>query len=367
MNLNIEERQINVTKSFMPPLEKYQNYVEKIFKSKHLTNQGCLLKELEGTLSKHLNVNHFHYVTNGTVALQLALKVLEIENCEVITTPFSYVATVSSILWQNCKPVFVDIEPDNFTIDTNKIEEKITKNTKAIMPVHVFGYACDVDNIQRLANKYNLKVIYDAAHAFDAIYNGTSLLNYGDISTCSFHATKLFHTIEGGACIVKDKEISDKLELMKRFGHDGDEHICLGINAKQSEFNAAMGLSIYPYLYEIKQKRNHVSQIYDELLPKRLQRPKKQNGLNYNYAYYPVVFETDEEMEAAALVLQADNIYPRRYFYPSLNRLPYLEDKTQVCPISESIASRILCLPLYDSLEEQDVNRIINKIKEVVR
>lgn len=367
MNINIEERKINVTKSFMPPLKEYQTYVKKIFESKQLTNQGSMLKELEQVLSEHLNVNYFHYVTNGTIALQLALKVLGIENCEVITTPFSYVATVSSILWQNCKPVFVDIEPDNFTIDVNKIEEKITKNTKAIMPVHVFGYACDVDNIQRLANKYNLKVIYDAAHAFDSVYNGVSLLNYGDISTCSFHATKLFHTIEGGACIVKDKEISDKLELMKRFGHNGDEHICLGINAKQSEFNAAMGLSIYPYLSEIKQKRNNISLIYDALLPQRLQRPKKQNGLNYNYAYYPVVFETQEEMEAVIVLLQSNEIYPRRYFYPSLNKLSYLEDKTQVCPISESIASRILCLPLYDSLEEEDINWIINKIREVVR
>lgn len=366
MNITTDKK-INVTKSFMPPLEEYQNYIKKIFESNQLTNQGVLVKELEQKLSQHLNVNYFHYVTNGTIALQLALKALKIENCEVITTPFSYVATVSSILWQNCKPVFVDIEPDNFTIDVNKIEEKITSKTKAIMPVHVFGYACNVDNIQKLANKYNLKVIYDAAHAFDSVYNGISLLSYGDISTCSFHATKLFHTIEGGVCIAKDKEVSDKLELMKKFGHNGDEHICLGINAKQSEFNAAMGLSIYPYLSEIKQKRHEISLLYDEKLPKRLQRPKKQNGLNYNYAYYPVIFETKEEMEAASIVLQSNNIYPRRYFYPSLNKLPYLEDKTQICPISESIASRILCLPLYNSLEEQDINQIINKIKEVVR
>ena len=363
----VTEEKIYVTRSYMPPISEYQRYVNKIFKSKQLTNQGCLLKELEQTLSNHLNVNHFHYVTNGTIALQLALKVLGIENCEVITTPFSYVATVSSILWQNCKPVFVDIEPDNFTIDVNKIEEKITKNTKAIMPVHVFGYACDVDKIQELANKYNLKVIYDAAHAFDSMYNGISLLNYGDISTCSFHATKLFHTIEGGACIVKDKEISEKLELMKRFGHNGDEHLCLGINAKQTEFNAAMGLSIYPHLSEIKQKRYEISLIYDNLLPERLQRPKKQTGLNYNYAYYPVVFNTKDEMRAVLTVLQSNNIYPRRYFYPSLNKLPYLEDKTQSCPISESIASRILCLPLYDSLKEEEVRRIIAKIKEVAR
>lgn len=366
MNITTKEK-INVTKSFMPPIKEYQRYIEKIFQSRQLTNQGVLLKELEQTLSAHLNVNNFHYVTNGTIALQLALKVLEIENCEVITTPFSYVATVSSILWQNCKPVFVDIESDNFTIDVNKIEEKITKNTKAIMPVHVFGYICDTDNIKKLADKYKLKVIYDAAHAFDSSYNGISLLMYGDISTCSFHATKLFHTIEGGACVVKDNKISNKLELMKRFGHDNIEHLCLGINAKQTEFNAAMGLAIYPYLSEIKQKRKEISLSYDELLPQRLQRPKKQAGLNYNYAYYPVVFETNEEMNTVLTVLQSDGIYPRRYFYPSLNKLPYLEDKNQKCPIAESIASRILCLPLYDSLKEEDVIRIITKIKEVVK
>ena len=358
---------IYVTKSFLPPKEEFCRYIDDIYSTCLLTNQGPLLKKLEKEISKRLNLTNFHYITNGTIALQLALKALEIENCEVITTPFSYVATVSSILWQNCKPIFVDIEPDNFTIDVNKIEEKITKNTKAILPVHVFGYACDVNNIQKIANAHSLKVIYDAAHAFGSFYNGKSLLSYGDISTCSFHATKLFHTIEGGACIVKDKKISDRLELMKKFGLDNDKHICLGINAKQTEFNAAMGLSILPHLSSILQKRMEISKHYDKALPSKLQRPKKQPGLDYNWAYYPIVFKTNKEMKSVITLLQANNIYPRRYFYPSLNKLPYLKDKTQTCPICESITSRILCLPLYNSLKEEDIDRIINLIREVIK
>lgn len=356
---------INVTRSFVPPLEKYQNYVEKIYTNCWLTNQGPLLKELELEISKRLKLDNFHFVTNGTVALQLALKALDICDGEIITTPFSYVATLSSILWERCKPVFVDIEPDNFTIDTTKIEEKITSKTKAIMPVHIFGYSCDVDGIQKIADKYKLKVIYDAAHCFGSYLNGKSLLDFGDISTCSFHATKLFHTIEGGACIVKDKAISDKLELIKRFGHNGDEHSCLGINAKQSEFHAAMGLSNLPYVRDIIKERKRVCDLYDEYLSDLVQRPKLQKGLDYNYAYYPVIFKNEEQLLRVFEYLGKQNIFPRRYFYPSLNTLPYLDDY-QECPISESICSRIACLPLFADLKNSEVNEIAKLIKEVL-
>ena len=211
---------ITVTKPYLPPKDEYLNYVSEIFDRGILTNQGANVRALEAKLSAFLRTEKFHYVTNGTIALQLALKALGIEDGEVITTPFSYVATTSSILWERCTPVFVDIEPDNFTIDPTKIEAAITPKTRAIMPVHVFGYACDVDAIQKIADKHNLKVVYDAAHAFASEYKGKSLATYGDISTLSFHATKLFHTIEGGACIVRDKSVSDKLELIKRFGHE---------------------------------------------------------------------------------------------------------------------------------------------------
>jgi len=347
---------INITKTFLPPIEEYEKYISQIWQSSYLTNQGPLLNELQAKLSTFLGVGNFHYVTNGTIALQLALNVLDITEGEIITTPFSYVATTSSILWERCKPVFVDIEPDNFTIDADKIEQAITPKTKAIIPVHVFGYACNVEKIEKIAQKYNLKVIYDAAHAFASAYKGKSLLSFGDISTCSFHATKLFHTVEGGACIVKDKTVSDKLEFTKRFGHNIDNHICLGINAKQSEFHAAMGLSVLPYINEIINERKKVSELYDSLLNNKLQRPKAQENLEYNYAYYPVVFKSEKQLLNVFEALNKENIYPRRYFYPSLNNLSYVKGAS--CPISEDISSRIACLPLYADLEESTVEKI---------
>ena len=244
-----------VTKSFMPSFEEYTNILKTVWDSGVLTNQGPCVQRLETQMKDFLNVQNFHYLTNGTIALQLALRALDITEAEIITTPFSYVATTSSILWERCHPVFVDIEKNNFTIDVDKIEAAITSKTKAIMAVHVFGYACDVEKIQAIADKHKLKVIYDGAHAFGSRYKNQSLLSYGDVSTLSFHATKLFHTVEGGACIVKDKDVSNKLELMKKFGHLGDEHLTLGINGKASEFHAAMGIANFPYIDKIIQSR----------------------------------------------------------------------------------------------------------------
>ena len=352
---------ITVTKPYLPPKDEFLKYVSDIFDRGILTNQGPNVRELESKLSAFLGAENFHYVTNGTIALQLALKALGIEDGEVVTTPFSYVATTSSILWERCTPVFVDIEPDNFTIDPTKIEAAITPKTRAIMPVHVFGYACDVDAIQKIADKHGLKVIYDAAHAFASEYKGKSLATYGDISTLSFHATKLFHTIEGGACIVKDKAVSDKLELIKRFGHHGDTHYMLGVNAKQDEFNAAMGLVNFEHLKEIVAVRKHICELYDSLLNGRLQRPKTQNGLEYNYAYYPVVFESEKELLAVFDRLAKIDVFPRRYFYPSLNKLPYLTAH-YACPVSEDITTRIACLPLYVGLSDANVERICGEI-----
>lgn len=356
---------IYVTKSFIPPLEEYNKYISDIFARGVLTNQGPNVQELQDKLSKYLGVENFHYLTNGTVALQLALSCLDINDGEIITTPFSYVATTSSILWQRCKPVFVDIEPDNFTIDTNKIESAITPKTRAIMAVHVFGYACNVEKIEEIAKKHNLSVIYDGAHAFGSRYKGKSLLSYGDVSTCSFHATKLFHTVEGGCCIVHDKSVSDKLELQKRFGHNQDNHYMLGINAKQSEFHAAMGLANFPYIKDIIADRKRVSDKYDELLNGIVDRPKTQNGLEYNYAYYPVVFKSEDELLRVFAALKEQDIFPRRYFYPSLNKLPYVDN--QSCPISEDISLRIACLPLYVGLEDEVIEKIAQTIKQVYK
>lgn len=354
-------QKIYVTKTFLPDIDVYKLYIHKIWQSNQLTNQGSLVKELENKLSKYLDVEHFHYVSNGTIALQLALNALDIKEGEIITTPFTYVATMSSILWERCTPVFVDIKPDNFTINADKIEEKITPETKAIMAVHIFGYACDVEKIDLLAKKHDLKVIYDGAQAFGSKYKNKSLLSYGDISTCSFHATKLFHTVEGGACIVKDEKISDKLELAKRFGHNGDEHIQLGINCKNSEIHAAMGLANFPHIEKNIDERKRLSNLYTELLEENVEHPKEQINLEYNYSYYPVVFKSEEHLLKVFDNLNNENIFPRRYFYPSLNTLPYIENKHH-CPVSEDISKRIACLPLYVGMDE----KIIEKIAKII-
>lgn len=362
----MSSERINVTKSFLPPIAEYERYVEAVFKNCHLTNDGPLLKELENKLSDYLGVRNLQYVTNGTIALQLAIKALGIEDGEIITTPFSYVATTSSILWEKCKPVFVDIETDNFTIDANKIEQAITEKTRAIMPVHVFGYACNVDEIDRIAKKHNLKVIYDAAHAFGSKYKGKALVSYGDISTLSFHATKLFHTIEGGACIVKDDTVSHRLSLAKSFGHRGDTHFALGINGKQSEIHAAMGLANFPYINSIIAERKEISELYDEEFSgcSGIQRPKTQKDLEYNYAYFPIVVKSEQVLLRIFDELSKENIYPRRYFYPTLNKLPYFEGES--CPISEDITLRIMCLPLFVGLDKDIVYKITKIIKESV-
>ncbi|WP_428048843.1 DegT/DnrJ/EryC1/StrS family aminotransferase [Candidatus Avelusimicrobium caledoniensis] len=354
---------IFVTKPFLPPQAEYTKWLTQIYHNEQLTNQGPLVCELEKQLQELLDVARLQYVTNGTIALQLALEALDIRDGEIITTPFSYVATTSSILWQRCKPVFVDIEPDNFTIDPAKIEVAITPKTRAIMPVHVFGYACDVEKIEQIAQKHGLKVIYDAAHAFGSVYKNKALVSYGDVSTLSFHATKLFHTVEGGACIVHDEKTNHKLDLAKRFGHLGDTHYQLGINGKQSEFHAAMGLAILPHLAEIISKRKAICEMYDKELSGYVSRPKPQPDLQYNYAYYPVLFKDEQTLLRVFQALNKEQIYPRRYFYPSLNTLPYLEDK-QACPVSEDICSRIACLPLYPKLPLEQVERICSIVRE---
>lgn len=348
---------IYVTKTFLPPLEEYEKYLQRIWSSVQLTNQGSLLHEFENEVCAYLGIDNFQLVSNGTIALQLALRALDITEGEIITTPFTYVATTEAILWERCQPVFVDIDPKTFTIDPAKIEAAITSETKAIMAVHVFGYPCDVDAIEVIAQKHNLKVIYDAAHAFGVRYKGKSLMDYGDISTCSFHATKLFHTIEGGGVIAKDPIIREKIELMKRFGHNGDEHIMLGINAKASEFQAAMGLCNLKYVDGNIQKRKQVVELYNEQLEGTFQVLPTSPDVQQNYAYYPIVVQSEARLLGLIKKLAEQNIFPRRYFYPSLNTLPYLTTK-QKAPISEDIASRIMCLPLYPEISKEVVNNI---------
>lgn len=357
---------INVTRSFMPPIEEYQKYLEQIWESKYLTNEGPLLNKLNDRLKKYLKIDNIELVTNGTIALQLALRALDISEGEIITTPFSFVATSTSIIWERCKPIFVDIDEENLCIDPNKIENAITKNTKAIMAVHVFGYPCEVEKLQDIANRYNLKVIYDGAHAFGSRYKGKSLLEYGDITTCSFHATKLFHTIEGGACIAKEKSVLEKIKSIKNFGSVNGEYKNVGINAKMTEFNAAMGLANLDYIDVNIQERKNLSYIYDENLKEIIARPKNIEGLEYNYIYYPVILKNEKETLSIIKKLNENDINPRRYFYPSLNTLEYIKDRGN-CPISEDISRRILCLPLYNGLKEEDILRICKIIKEGIK
>lgn len=349
---------INVTKTFLPPIKEYEQYLERIWESGHLTNQGPLLIDFEQRLERYLNVENLQFVNNGTVALQVALNTLGITEGEVITTPFSYVATTSAILWERCNPVFVDIERDSFCIDANRIEAAITDKTIAILAVHVFGYPCDTDVIDAIGVKYNLKVIYDGAHAFGAKLNGQSLLSYGDISTCSFHATKLFHTIEGGCIVSRTKKTASRVELVKRFGHNTDDHFMLGINAKATEFQAAMGLCNLNYVDELIDRRKEISGLYENWLGHLYQRPKTHaTQFEHNYSYYPIVFSDEDKLQKAVVELNTENIFPRRYFFPSLNQLPYVKS-SNACPVSEQISRTILCLPLYPGLEASDVDRI---------
>ena len=354
---------INVTKTFLPPITEYHEQLERIWHNEWLTNRGAIVLELEEKLKDYLKVNHILVTNNGTVPIQIALKLLG-NGGEIITTPFSYVATTAAILWENCTPVFVDIHPEYLTIDETKIEAAITNKTTAILATHVFGNPCNVEAIETLAKKYNLKVIYDAAHSFGVRYNGKSLFEYGDVSTCSFHATKLFHTGEGGALFAPDADLQHQLFYSHNFGHKTNiDFYGLGINGKISELQAAMGLAVLPYMETIVTKRKAVVDYYTKHLDfDKLQVQKIRGNTSWNYSYYPVIFNDEETLLKVQNALNTASIFPRRYFYPSLNTIPFVNGAQMV--ISESIASRILCLPLYAELEKNEVINICLKINE---
>jgi dTDP-4-amino-4,6-dideoxygalactose transaminase len=349
---------IPVTKPFLPPQEEYEKYLSGIWKRQWLTNMGPLASELEMKLKEHLKVKHLLFVTNGTVALQMAIKALDLKG-EIITTPFSFVATTSSIVWEGCTPVFVDIDRQSLNIDPDKIEAAITENTSAILATHVFGNPCDVEAIEEIANKHKLKVIYDAAHAFGVEVNGRSVFEYGDISTCSLHATKLYHSGEGGLIITKDAALLKKLAYIRNFGFNGPEAFAeLGINGKNSEFHAAMGLVNLNYIDSIHQSRKALTERYDYMLRNlKAHKPEWHKDATLNYAYYPIVFENDALMLHCMTKLKNKEVFTRRYFYPSLaNSLPYLESRS--FKITDSISHRILCLPLYYDLSFEEVDLI---------
>lgn len=352
---------IPVTKVYLPDKSKYHDYVDRIYTSGWLTNNGVLLQELENRLAKYLGVKHLICVANGSLALQLAYKALGLKD-EVITTPFSFVATSSTLVWEGLTPVFVDINPDTFNIDHTQIEQQINANTTAIVPVHVFGNPCEVEAIQLIADKHNLKVIYDAAHAFGTQYKGRSVLNYGDISTMSFHATKLFHTIEGGAVVTNDDTLAKKIRLMINFGISSPVTIeSIGINAKMNEFEAAMGLCVLDELEDIKRQRKSIWERYVRGLAESVQLQQWHEDSQNNHAYAPVVFESEQHMLAVQARLNEHDITPRRYFYPSLDALACPQSK-QICKNSRDVAGRILCLPAYPGLELVEQNKVIEVV-----
>lgn len=356
---------IPVTKSYLPNIDKYKAYIDSIYESAWLTNNGVLVRELEKRLKEYLGVKNIILVANGSLALQLSYKALDLTG-EVITTPFSFVATTSTLSWEGLEPVFADINADSFNIDPNKIEKQISDLTSAIVPVHVFGNPCDVESIANIARQYKLKVIYDAAHAFGTKYKGESVLNYGDISTLSFHATKLFHTIEGGAIITNDDNIAEKVRLLMNFGIASPTSINLiGTNAKMNEFEAAMGLCVLDEIESIKSGRQKVWNTYEKAFSNTQLRLQQWNrDSQNNYAYAPVVFPSEQALLKAEQTLKDNDILPRRYFYPSLDTLPYL-DKGQVCKESRKLSSRILCLPIYPDLSEIEVQKVVNIIKDI--
>lgn len=357
---------INVTRTFFPDLEEYVAQLRRVWKNEWLTNRGELVLELESRLKDYLGVENLIVMNNGTLPIQIALKVLG-HGGEIITTPFSYVATTSSIIWENCRPVFVDIDAEYLTIDEKKIENSITDKTTAILATHVFGNPCNIDVIEKIANKYQLKVIYDAAHAFGVKYKGESIFNFGDVSTCSFHATKLFHTGEGGAIFCKDGDLFSKLYYSHNFGHNGPLAFHgLGINGKISELQGGLGLVVLSHMEEIICGREKVVQYYkSELDFNYLRGLKLREQTDWNFSYFPVIFESERHLLEVQKQLNAIGVFPRRYFYPSLNTIEYVSGPTM--HISEDISSRILCLPLSHYIAEHDLERMVTTINSFLR
>lgn len=357
---------INITKTYLPNKQKFLTYVDKIYKNGWVTNNGPLIRELEERLANYLNVKNIVLVANGTIALEIAYRLLKLQD-EVITTPFSFVATTSSLVSNGLKPIFADVNAATFNIDPGNIESVISEKTSGIVPVHVFGNICDMEEIKKIATKHNLKVIYDAAHAFGIKYKGECVSIYGDVSTLSFHATKLFHTIEGGALIINDDALVQEARFLINFGIDGPDSVkALGTNAKMNEFEAAMGLCVLDDMEIILAKRKTVYDLYFKSLKDCVLFQNMNTDTTQNYSYFPVVFETEKQTLATQKLLNNNGVFPRRYFNPSLDTLNYLES-TQIMPVSRDIASRIMCLPLYPGLTRNLQEKIIDCVKKLTK
>lgn len=361
---------ILVTKSSLPPYEEFIEMIKPLWESHWITNMGQYHKELEQKLKEFLDVEEVSLTVNGHTALELAIQSMKFpEGGEVITTPFTFISTTHAILRNGLKPIFCDIQED-YTIDASKIEDLITEKTVAIMPVHVYGNICDVDAIEKIAYKYDLKVIYDAAHAFGEEYNGRNIAQFGDMSTFSFHATKVFNSIEGGAVCCHSRKKYDELYNLKNFGIRSPELVvAVGGNAKMNEFQAIMGLCNLKYLNSEIGKRKTVVEKYRELLSdiKGLKLNYYKDGIKPNYAYFPVLFDTPQMRDSIHQCLAENNIYSRKYFYPitadqACFKNRYRNDKLDY---ARYCSDRILALPLFADLEEKDIKRIVEIIKKI--
>jgi len=368
----MSQKPIFVTQPYLAPLEEFIPYLEKIWSSKILTNCGPFHNQLEEALCKHLQVDHISLFCNGTLALVTALQALRITG-EVITTPYSFVATAHSLLWNGIKPVFVDVDPNTLNLDPKKIEAAITPQTTAILPVHCYGHPCDIEAIQAIADNYNLKVIYDAAHAFGVMDSGGSILRYGDLSVLSFHATKVFNTFEGGAIICHDSKSKVRIDHLKNFGHVGEVNVVApGINGKMSEFNAALGLLQLQHIDRALACRQNINAAYHDRLRgiKGIRCLGDAGEKTPNYAYFPILVSDDYPLGRDGLyqALKDRNIHPRRYFYPLITEFPmYRGLPTAHCsnlPVARSAARQVLCLPIYPDLELAVVDEICNFISE---
>jgi len=355
-----------VTKIYMPPKEKFQAYIDGIYESGWLTNNGPLVQELEKKLEEYLGVKNLLCISSGTDALQFAYRLLEQDGKEVITTPFSFVSTTSAIVAERLTPVFADIDKETYNIDPKNIEKLINDKTCAIAPCHVFGNACDIESIDNIAKKHNLKVIYDASHAFDVQYKGKHILNFGDMSIISFHATKMFHTIEGAAIVIKDDALYEKAKVVRNYGIDAPDSVSmLGINAKINEVEAAMGLCMLEEEDRIKDERKTSHRFYRSQLRDYIQLQKQNPDATQSYSYFPIVFRDENEMSSVREALLEQDIAARQYFKPSLDTLPFVEHR-KVMKNSRDIASRILVIPMHSGVEAT-VSQIIIKTLENIR
>lgn len=357
----MENKNIYVTMPTLAPLEDVTELMKNIWETGIMTHNGPIVQRFEKEVARKLDVPRVVSCVNGTIALQLAIRALRLRG-EIITTPFTFIATVNSILWEHCTPVFVDIDPETFNIDPNLIEEKITYHTVGIMPVHVFGNACDIDRIDEIAKRHKLKVIYDACHAVGVKYKNRSIFEYGDISVTSFHATKMLNTVEGGGCFTLNEELDAKLRRIRFFGFENHADIVEdGTNAKMTEVHAAVGLANLKYLDAALDDRKRKYALYKELLSVNSSLSFQRIDHGCNYSYFPVVFPDERILMRVIALLQENHIFPRRYFYPSVNTFKHLVPYVSM-PISENIASRILCLPLYYTLSDNEIRRIADLV-----